>query len=295
LGKRPSVFLKARADNARKKEQTITFVPIKKQLDRMMEFPFDINQVNEIAVLAGKAIMKIYGTAFEQSIQHKSDDSPLTKADLESHRVITRGLKKIADYPVFSEEERIPDYAVRKSIPRYWLVDPLDGTKEFIKRNGEFTVNIALIEEGRSVLGSVYVPVLDELYWAIKGEGAFVKREGKVKSLRASRFEMDQKGLRVVTSRSFLNAETRDYLARFNEPKLMPRGSSLKLLMLAEGEADFYPRLGPTMEWDIAAAQIVLEEAGGQVLQVDKDQVLHYNKENLLNPYFLAMGIRERK
>lgn len=261
----------------------------------MKDFPFDVKQVNDIAVKAGNAIMKIYGTAFEESIQQKSDDSPLTQADLESHRVISGGLKELADYPVFSEEETIPDYADRKTIFRYWLVDPLDGTKEFIKRNGEFTVNIALIEEGRPIMGSVYVPVLEELYWAVLGEGANVEKEGRVKRLKARRFAMDQKGLRIVTSRSFLNEETKKYLERFDEPVLKPRGSSLKLMMLAAGEADFYPRLGPTMEWDIAAAQIVLEEAGGQVLQLDNEQPLIYNKEELLNPYFLAMGSKDWK
>jgi len=251
---------------------------------------FTIQDINQIAVEAGKVILEVYSTDFEDTIQSKADDSPLTKADLASHEVIKAGLEAISDYPVFSEESKIPEFEDRKDIHRYWLVDPLDGTKEFIKRNGEFTVNIALIEGNESVWGSVYVPVLDELYWGCKGEGAFVRRGKETKKLKASQFTMEQKGLRVVSSRSYLNQETKDFMAGFDEAVLVPRGSSLKLLMLAEGLADFYPRLGPTMEWDIAAAQIILEEAGGKVQQYEKKERLVYYKENLLNPYFIAFG-----
>lgn len=249
-----------------------------------------VQKVNAIAIKAGEAIMEVYNTSFESSIQLKKDESPLTKADLRSHEVIIKGLQSISSYPVLSEESRIPDYEERKAIHTYWLIDPLDGTKEFIKRNGEFTVNIALIEHGKPVLGSVYVPVLDELYWAQKGQGAFLKRGEETIKLAVNQFSMDQPALRVVTSRSFLNADTKAYVERFNEPALVPKGSSLKLLLLAEGKADFYPRLGPTMEWDIAAAQIILEEAGGQVLQLENHEPLNYNKEDLHNPYFIAMG-----
>jgi 3'(2'), 5'-bisphosphate nucleotidase len=254
---------------------------------------FSILEVNRIAVEAGKAILSVYQTDFTDTIALKDDRSPLTLADLSSHRVILEGLQGLSDLPVLSEESHVPDVETRRAIRKYWLVDPLDGTKEFIKRNGEFTVNIALIEEGRPVWGSVYVPVSDELFWAEAGKGAFVSRNGQVEKLTVNTFSMDQPGLRVVASRSFLNPETRDYIGRFHEPELVSKGSSLKLLLLAEGKADFYPRLGPTMEWDIAAAQIILEEAGGRVLQLDTHEPLRYNKENLLNPHFIALGKTE--
>ena len=176
-----------------------------------------------------------------------------------------------------------------KIIPT-WLVDPLDGTKEFIKRNGEFTVNIALVENQRPVLGVVYAPVLDEMYFAVKNQGAFLEKENVTIQLHTSIFSKKDKNLGVVCSRSHLNEATQKFVDELDQPELVATGSSLKFLILAKGEAHLYPRLAPTMEWDTGAAQIILEEAGGEVLHAETKEPLLYNKEILLNPYFIAMG-----
>jgi len=242
-----------------------------------------------IAKAAGAAILEIYKDCEGIEIIRKADDSPLTAADQASNAVICKGLEELAiQYPIISEENKAVGYEERKDYPYYWLVDPLDGTKEFIKRNGEFTVNIALIHKGRSILGIVYAPVLDELYWASKDQGAFLEKNGQKEQLQAPQFSMKDKGINVVCSRSHLNEETKAFIAQLDEPNLVSKGSSLKFLELATGKAQLYPRVAPTMEWDTAAAQIVLEEAGGSVLQFGTDQPVVYNKENLLNPYFVA-------
>ncbi|MCL4169309.1 UNVERIFIED_CONTAM: hypothetical protein GTU68_003603, partial [Idotea baltica] len=169
-------------------------------------------------------------------------------------------------------------------------VDPLDGTKEFIKRNGEFTVNIALIHNNKSVAGVVYVPVTDEMFWAIEGEGAWKEASGEKTKLQANNYSMEDEGLGVVCSRSHLNEETSTFLNNMNNPETVSKGSSLKFLIIAESNADVYPRLAPTMEWDTAAAHIILEEAGGQVVRADDHTPLRYNKEILTNPHFIAYG-----
>jgi 3'(2'), 5'-bisphosphate nucleotidase len=179
-------------------------------------------------------------------------------------------------------------YDTRKNYDFYWLIDPLDGTKEFIKRNGEFTVNIALIQNGKVVLGVVYTPALDELFWAATGKGAFKTVGGTTSTIKAPRFKMQDKGIKVVCSRSHLNDETKAFIGQLKEPDLVSKGSSLKFLELATGKAHLYPRVAPTMEWDTAAAQIILEEAGGKVVQYGTDNPVVYNKENMLNPYFVA-------
>ena len=167
------------------------------------------------------------------------------------------------------------------------MVDPLDGTKEFIKKNGEFTVNIALIENGRPILGVVYVPVENKMYYASKGKGAFLLNKSlQPLELKTNKKELSNTGLNIVCSRSHMNDETKEYIAQFKEPELVSKGSSLKFMLVAEGNAQVYPRIAPTMEWDTAASQIIVEEAGGQVLQYKTDYPLNYNKENLLNPYF---------
>lgn len=248
-----------------------------------------IPELCSIAKAAGAAILDIYKDCEGIEIIKKADDSPLTAADQASNAVICEGLEKLPiQYPIISEENKAIDYAERKDYPYYWLVDPLDGTKEFIKRNGEFTVNIALVHEGRSILGIVYAPVLDELYWASKGQGAFLEKNGQKKQLQAPKFSMKDKGINVVCSRSHLNEETKAFIDKLDEPNLVSKGSSLKFLELATGKAQLYPRVAPTMEWDTAAAQIVLEEAGGSVVQFGTTNPVVYNKENLLNPYFVA-------
>lgn len=244
-----------------------------------------------IARAAGAAILEIYHNEADFNVELKSDDSPLTKADRAANTVICKGLESLSEvFPILSEENKTIPYEERKSYPYYWLVDPLDGTKEFIKRNGEFTVNIALVHQQEPVLGVVYAPVLDEMYWAVKGEGAWLERDGKTRKLEANAFRMSDPGLKVVCSRSHLNEGTQAFIDALNTPEKVSRGSSLKFLLMAKGEAHVYPRLGPTMEWDTGAAQIVLEEAGGQVIDEETGKPLRYNKENLLNPYFIAYG-----
>lgn len=256
-----------------------------------MSYKSLIEDLKKIAVAAGQVILDVYNNSEDVVITKKDDNSPLTIADRKANELICEGLEKLNIlYPIISEENKAVPYEERKNYAYYWLVDPLDGTKEFIKRNGEFTVNIALIHNQIPVMGIVYAPVLGELYWAIKGDGAFQLKAGQTKRLEANSFDMTDSGLKIVASRSHLNADTQTYVNNLESPELVSKGSSLKFLLMATGDADLYPRLAPTMEWDTAAAQIVLEEAGGQVLQYGTDAALKYNKEDLLNPYFVASG-----
>ena len=248
-------------------------------------------EVTKIAKKAGEAILKIYHEADDFGIQQKDDNSPLTLADQAANKVICEGLEKLdLQFPIISEENKTVHFQERKDYEYYWLVDPLDGTKEFIKRNGEFTVNIALVHRQRPVLGVVYTPVVDEMYFAAKGEGAFFEKNNTITSLHAADFSKKDKHLGVVCSRSHLNEATEKFIAELDEPELVATGSSLKFLILAKGQAHLYPRLAPTMEWDTGAAQIILEESGGAVLQAENGEPLLYNKENLLNPFFIALG-----
>ena len=248
-------------------------------------------ELTDIARRAGAAIMEIYTSDADFGVEAKSDDSPLTKADRAANAVICEALEKMeVAFPIISEENKAVPYEKRKDYDHYWLVDPLDGTKEFIKKNGEFTVNIALVHEQRVVFGVVYAPALDEMYWAAKEEGAFFVQNGEKQPLTASSFGIKDKGLRVVCSRSHLNEGTQNFIDALDTPEKVSKGSSLKFLILATANAELYPRLAPTMEWDTAAAQIVLEEAGGKVLRADTETSLLYNKEDLLNPHFIAYG-----
>ncbi len=249
----------------------------------------------DTAEAAGKAILEIYADASRfQQVDMKANDSPLTLADKAAHEVIVERLTQLTpEIPVLSEEGRDIPYSERGNWEQFWLVDPLDGTKEFIKRNGEFTVNIALVSGQEVVMGCVHVPVTGKTYLATKGGGAFVQEAGQaMRQIRVNSFRMSDPGLRVVASRSHNSPEVEAYLAELTDPQTVSMGSSLKLLMVAEGTADLYPRLGPTMEWDTAAAQIVVEEAGGEVLEAETLQPVRYNKENLLNPHFLVFGQR---
>lgn len=248
-------------------------------------------EVIGIAEKAGAAILKIYENESDFNVEMKSDDSPLTKADRASNQVICDGLEKLSQvFPIVSEENKAIPYEERKDFDYYWLVDPLDGTKEFIKRNGEFTVNIALVHRQEPVFGVVYAPVLEEMYWAVKGQGAWMQKGEEKQQLSALSFTMSDPGLKVVCSRSHLNEGTQAFIDALVDPEKVSRGSSLKFLLMAKGDAHVYPRLGPTMEWDTGAAQIVLEEAGGKVIDEETKAPLRYNKENLLNPYFIAYG-----
>ncbi len=248
------------------------------------------NEVVLIAQRAGDKILEIYADESRFGVETKSDDSPLTQADKQANDVIIGGLVNLSvDYPIISEETKLQPYEERKDYHRFWLVDPLDGTKEFIKRNGEFTVNIALVENGRPIMGVVFVPVSGDSYWGMKGLGAYHKgAHGEIRKLTANRYQRTDKGIRVVCSRSHINEETQSFIDALDQPEAVSKGSSLKFLLIAGGEAEVYPRMGPTMEWDTGAAQIILEESGGEVLHAETMQPLNYNKENLLNPYFIA-------
>ncbi len=240
---------------------------------------------------AGRVILDIYGDDEDWEVERKGDDSPLTRADRAANQVICTALGALElRAPIISEECAKADWEVRRQWQWCWLVDPLDGTKEFIKRNGEFTVNVALVYRGRAVLGVVYAPVRDELYWAAEGRGAWMDAGPGPVRLQAPRFRKDEPGLRIACSRSHLNDDTLAFVRQFRSPQLVSRGSAFKFLMIARGEAHLYPRLAPTMEWDTAAAQVVLEQAGGRVLAYRTGEPLRYNKAQLSNPWFVAWG-----
>jgi 3'(2'), 5'-bisphosphate nucleotidase len=251
----------------------------------------DLNQllveVTALAREAGRAILDVYASSF--SVQEKEDHSPLTQADLRSEKLILAGLKRMTpEIPVLSEESAQAPYATRRSWGRLWVVDPLDGTKEFVQRNGEFTVNIALVDNQRPVLGIVHAPVLERTYYACEGVGAF--RSDASASGRTIRAAKRGAGpVRVVGSRSHRGSSLDAFLAGVGPHELVEVGSSLKLCLVADGQADVYPRLGPTSEWDTAAGQCVLEQAGGHVLKLDGEP-LEYNRENTLNPSFVGFA-----
>jgi 3'(2'), 5'-bisphosphate nucleotidase len=245
-----------------------------------------INDIKDIARKAGEAILEIYNKDFE--IEYKDDRSPLTQADIESNEIICNALQNLyPDIPILSEENKAVEYNVRKHWEYYWCIDPIDGTKEFIKKNGEFTVNIALIYENRPVLGVVYAPVLDTMYWAKKGYGAY-KNDTKLPMKRE-----DEKYI-IVASKSHMSEETTKFIDSIQtqkEKELTSMGSSLKLCLVAEGAADIYPRLAPTMEWDTAAAHAVVCESSKEIYQFHEalsEEVMIYNKEDLLNPWFVV-------
>lgn len=247
----------------------------------------NLEEIESIALEAGKAIMEIYSRDFD--IDFKEDKSPLTEADLRANEIICSRLKDLyPEIPILSEENKAIDYLERRSWQRFWLVDPVDGTKEFIKKNGEFTVNIALVENGVPVMGVVYAPALDDMY-----SGAL--RSGATKngiSLPLKENKTPEAKLTVVASRSHLSPETEDFIndlkSKAKEIETISKGSSLKLCLVAEGEADYYPRLAPTMEWDTAAAHAICLAAGKKVIRHDNGEELTYNKENLLNPWFIV-------
>jgi len=248
-------------------------------------------QLIAIARQAGKAIMQVYAGTID--VENKSDNSPLTQADLAAHRIIEAGLKQLTlDIPVLSEESADTPYATRSQWQRYWLVDPLDGTREFIKRNGEFTVNIALIEGSKATVGVVYAPAMDLLYYADEN-GAYKQQDGH-EAVAIQARELNPGDITIAGSRSHSDARLQKFVENIEKKlspvKLIPMGSSLKICMVAEGAADLYPRLGLTSEWDTAAAQCVLEKAGGSLQDTQGKPLLYNRKESLLNPEFFAGG-----
>lgn len=248
----------------------------------------DVAPIIELAQNAGKAIMQVYETDFE--VVEKSDHSPLTEADMAAHHIICDGLAKLTpEIPVLSEESASIPFSERSSWTRYWLIDPLDGTREFVKRNGEFTVNIALIDHNDSVLGVIYAPVKDWLFYASRGNGAFRKRaDGPVESIQVT--AQRQTPLRIAGSRSHAGSSLQQFLDNVGEHSIKPMGSSLKSCLVADGTADLYPRLGPTSEWDTGAAQCVVEEAGGILCDTSMKPLKYNTKESLLNPHFFVSG-----
>lgn len=266
------------------------------------DMKYTMEELTTIAITAsleaGEAIMDIYKQE-DFDVDFKSDDSPLTKADLASHQVIISYLEKTG-IPVLSEEGKAIPYETRSQWKKLWIVDPIDGTKEFIKRNGEFTVNIALVEDGMPVLGVIYVPALQQLYFANRDIGAYKTSDTRdedrlnqwIAKAKKLPYDRNDNGYTVVASRSHLSAETEEFIAdlkeKHGEVNTISKGSSLKLCLVAEGTAACYPRFAPTMEWDTAAGQAICTYAGKRVLDWETKQEMRYNREKLLNNWFLV-------
>lgn len=249
---------------------------------------YTLEDIIRLSVSAGHRIMEVYNTDFD--VEQKSDNSPLTAADMAAHHTIVDGLNELTpDIPVLSEESAKIPFEERSQWQRYWLVDPLDGTREFVKRNGEFTVNIALIDNHESVLGVVYAPASDELYYAERGSGAYKKSPNGDPVKINSRKKGSQSTV-IAGSRSHRGDSLVRFLKNVGEHEAIPMGSSLKSCLVAEGRADIYPRLGPTSEWDTAAAQCIVEEAGGLLTTTDMKPMRYNTKDSLLNPHFLVIG-----
>lgn len=253
----------------------------------------DIQKINNIAQKAGDEIMKVYRQDFE--VDYKADNSPLTKADIKSNEIITESLKNLhPEIPLLSEENKEVPYNIRRNWKYFWLIDPLDGTKEFVKKNGEFTVNIALIYKDTTVLGVIYAPALEILYYAQKGKGAFKKEKNKKLQRLPIYKHINNDTLKVIVSKSHYNQETKHFVDNLKNKykktiKFIHIGSALKLCLIAEGKADIYPRLAPTMEWDTAAGQAIVEESKGRITKYKTKESIKYNKQNLFNPYFIAL------
>ncbi len=255
-----------------------------------MDFAALLPKVREAVVEAGEAILAVYANPDRFNTQHKADNSPVTDADLAANRILVERLGKLTpDIPILSEESRHAPWTERRHWQACWVVDPLDGTREFLKRNDEFTVNVAFVRDHQPVLGVVLAPALGQSYFAAIGEGAWRQRADQEPEAIHVVDRADGQPWRVVGSRSHSTPAVDDFVARLGQAELVSMGSSLKLCLIAEGSADVYPRLGPTSEWDTCAAQAVVEQAGGQVLDAASGKALSYNaRETLLNPHFIA-------
>ena len=249
-------------------------------------YNINLQKIIKIINHTGKEILKIYERDF--NIEYKEDNSPLTEADKLSNNMIASELKNLyPNIPIITEESKHIPYEKRKDWDYFWLVDPLDGTKEFIKKNGEFTINIALIKKNTPILGVVYVPVKDILYYADKN-GSFKQEKSIITKLEPKETQPKEK-LIIVASRSHFNEETKNYIENLGKKyEFISAGSALKLCLVAENKADLYPRLGPTMEWDTAAAHAVVKFAGKKVINYETNEELIYNKQNLMNPWFVV-------
>lgn len=251
-------------------------------------------ELKKIIIEAGQATLEVYHSDSPIEVENKSDDSPVTKADHAAHVIIDKGLKQLSlEYPVLSEEGGMPPFEERSKWGRYWLVDPLDGTKEFINKNGEFTVNIALIDQNEAILGLVYVPVTQTLYWGLKGQGAWKETDSEKTKLEMSPVRSSET-LTVVGSRRHGAEALEEMLEhvqeKFKDINLVSMGSSLKICAIAEGSAHWYPRLALTSEWDTAAAHAVLSAAGGKILDIALQPLSYNKKDDILNPFFHAIG-----
>ena len=247
-----------------------------------------LDPVIQIAYQAGKVIMEVYDAGF--SIEEKSDQTPVTEADVAANKIIEASLKELTPHlPILTEEVKPTPYLERKKWARYWLIDPLDGTREFIKRNGEFTVNIALIDGDESVMGVVYAPVIGVIYYAAKGQGAFKQESTNEPKPIHVNDKCTGKTI-VACGRSHPSEQVKTFLDNIGEHEILRVGSALKSCMVAEGKADLYPRLGPTSEWDTAAAQCVVEEAGGAITDTEMQRLRYNTKDDLLNPNFFVSG-----
>lgn len=252
-----------------------------------------INIAKDAALEAGEAILEVYASG-DFGVEMKSDQSPLTLADKAAHNIISAHLQKTG-LPILSEEGSNIAYDDRKAWEYFWLVDPLDGTKEFVKKTGEFTVNIALMHNSIPIAGVIYAPSIDVLYYGSKETGVYKLEKGKQVQLswvpKKNTVEdlKKKESITIVASKSHMNDETKTFIDQFVNPQLSSMGSSLKLMLLAEGVADIYPRLAPTMEWDTAAGDAILRSLNMSVYQKDLKTELLYNKENLLNPSFIAL------
>ncbi|MEZ4908134.1 MAG: 3'(2'),5'-bisphosphate nucleotidase CysQ [Saprospiraceae bacterium] len=251
-----------------------------------------IDIVKKISIEAGKIILSHYNDIdINSSIEIKSDKSPVTIADKESSSyIIKKLLEATPDIPVISEEENNYSYQQRKSFDYFWLIDPLDGTKEFINKNGEFTTNIALIHKKKPIFGVVHSPVMNTIYWAAKNQGAFLSENNITKKINTNNFKFDGSHLRIVVSRSHLDDKTINFLSTFKYPVIIKKGSSLKFMQIAEGKADLYFRFNSISEWDTAASHIIVEEAGGKIKNILTNKNINYNKKNMKIPGFIVTG-----
>lgn len=248
----------------------------------------EINTLIDISKKAGSAIMQYFSKQLKTESWEKEDESPLTSADLASNQIILEGIQSMSNLPIISEENSVEDFETRQNYHSFWLIDPLDGTREFLNNSDEFTTNIALIKNNIVVAGFVFIPAKEEMFWAIKGKGAFFEKKEITKPIECVPFSL--KSPRVVVSKSHLDSETKTFIDQFSNPIIYQIGSSIKFLKIASGEADLYPRCTQIKEWDVAAAHIILEEAGGSIFNMNTKKRITYNTKSLRIPPFIASG-----
>lgn len=260
----------------------------------MKTYPIDAWVPDLLALVrkAGSALMKIYQSDQGLEVMSKADESPVTIADFTSNEILMQGLKEIApDIPIISEESKSIPYEVRKTYDYFWIIDPLDGTKEFVKNLDEFSIHLALVYQNRPIAGFIFAPVFDDMYYAIKGGGAWREWQGETTQLFGHEVDLEAPELVVIRSRSNLDAKTKQKIESMDRPKIITMGSGLKFMRLITGEADYYPRVQTNMkEWDVAPAQIILEEAGGALLDWESKDPLVYNKKELTVKGFEALS-----